>query len=77
MSSTMRWRSGETVGIEDCMTVLLLWTRPIASIHNIDTNYAGALNTRRIGDYRDSGLVHRGISDIGQRLVSGKPVDFQ
>ena len=25
---------------------------------DIDTNFAGALNTRLIGDYRDSGLVH-------------------
>jgi len=46
------------------MAVLLLWTRPIASIHNIVNNHAGAHHTRRLGDYRDSGLVLRcGLAD--------------
>lgn len=40
--------------------------RPIASIHNIDTDHVSALDARQIGDYRDSDLVLRCNLDVGQ-----------
>jgi hypothetical protein len=60
----MRWRKGETVGWGAFMMVLLSWTRPIASAHNIGARVIDVNQPSPLGDYRASGLVLRLVAAL-------------
>jgi hypothetical protein len=59
MSSTMRWRNGETVGVEKSM-ILLLSVNEADCLDRQHRRVTGATNRhqRRRSAYRASGLVH-------------------
>jgi hypothetical protein len=73
MSSIMRCRSGETLGVNELMVRLQLMSEADRLAHQLGRT-SGITNNLDFArsEYRESGLVHRPGADADERPLSGE-----